>query len=1002
MKSINNYSKQNFLYKDYLPKENIKSPFIDEGEFLPHRPPINRTYLLDNFEYLTDCNNELITIGKGGYGKLYLAKNKIDNKEYAIKYVSKKKMQLVGVDFSIIKREIDIHIRITHPRIIKLLSYLEDRYNFYLALEYAPKGTLYQLIQHKKGMGEDEAFYYFIQVASAIHFLHINGYAHRDIKPENILLDANGGIKLCDFGWCVNVAKGERTTFCGTYEYMAPEMINDEFYDMGIDIWSLGVLLYEMIHGYSPFRANLYTKDVKKAQVEIFINIKNNNYSINKNISQECIDLIDKLLTTDTTKRIKIQELFKHPWVVNKEKEYFPYYNRHNLNIYKNSNNNIYNNSITTKNISDSNKIKEKRIDCTKSLDFKNLKKNEFNNNGKLPNIKDNNNNIDGNNNSEQNDRQNRHLINSSQQIKNKSYCFVYTKGNSSNNGVYFIQGQSGKKSNQEIQNKEKDKNIYEFNKLILNESNTDYIMKNDKNNMTPNIVKKEINSKNNFVYNINTKRKKINLPKVNRAEKKTDINNINTINTANNNINTINTINTINSNNNINSINTQILEEKPLVSNEIKSINIKFNEKPKNNIINNEEKINQKILTKSKTDQKSLIRVQRQEIDDFIKRQNEINYLNLKMQKIKEKQELVINRLRKMEEKKRREESLQKMHDSHKSSTSCDYYTKTRSLKNQYSFLRNKSKKEVGSYTIKRIKKDEDPKKNKFLMLREKLKEKRSYSYQHMLADKISDNKLRNLITEKRNKFRTNNIATDNKINYLSNQNYNYKNINNNGEDDIITRKNDNFKRFRKMVVHLKKRNNLHIQTGDNFGKRLNSCENNTTTNNIINKISNNQQNYLKTNTSNKSIQNIYYNTFYNCLFNNNQKNNNIRENKYYNNNLFDNKNNNLKVEKEHKSISSEKNIYKFKNMFRLNEPKNNEYSNQLNKNNKIINYSTERKKGNLYKSSTSYEGMKNKSEKNKLTYTYYYRNNLLNSKLLRSLSNNNNKNVTTPKNLI
>ena len=325
MKSIYNYTKQNLLYKEYSPKENVKSPFIEEGEFLLHRPPINHTYSLDNFEYLTDSNKELITIGKGGYGKLYLARNKIDNKEYAIKYVSKKKMQSVGVDFSIIKREIDIHIRITHPRIIKLLSYLEDRHNFYLALEYAPNGTLYQLIQYKKGMCESEAFYYFIQVASAIHFLHINGYAHRDIKPENILLDANGGIKLCDFGWCVNVAKGERTTFCGTYEYMAPEMINDEFYDTGIDIWSLGVLLYEMIHGYSPFRANRFTKDAKKAQVEIFINIKNNNYTINKNISDECIDLIDKLLTTDTTKRIKIDELFMHPWVVNKEKEYFPF-----------------------------------------------------------------------------------------------------------------------------------------------------------------------------------------------------------------------------------------------------------------------------------------------------------------------------------------------------------------------------------------------------------------------------------------------------------------------------------------------------------------------------------------------------------------------------------------------------------------------------------------------------------------------------------------------------
>ena len=117
-------------------------------------------------------------------------------------------MQSMGLDPSLAKREIDIHIRITHPHIIKLYSYLDDRNNYYLALEYASNGSLYQYIQKKKGMSENEAFYYFIQVASAIYFLHSNGYAHRDIKPENILIDENGNIKLCDFGWCVNVSKG--------------------------------------------------------------------------------------------------------------------------------------------------------------------------------------------------------------------------------------------------------------------------------------------------------------------------------------------------------------------------------------------------------------------------------------------------------------------------------------------------------------------------------------------------------------------------------------------------------------------------------------------------------------------------------------------------------------------------------------------------------------------------------------------------------------------------
>ena len=113
MKVTLNSPKSSSLYKQFSSKSDSISPFIEEGEFLDHKPPINRNYSIENFEYITDYNNDPITIGKGGYGKIYLAKNKKDNKEYAIKYVSKKKMQTVGVDSSIIKREIDIHIRIT-------------------------------------------------------------------------------------------------------------------------------------------------------------------------------------------------------------------------------------------------------------------------------------------------------------------------------------------------------------------------------------------------------------------------------------------------------------------------------------------------------------------------------------------------------------------------------------------------------------------------------------------------------------------------------------------------------------------------------------------------------------------------------------------------------------------------------------------------------------------------------------------------------------------------
>ena len=111
-------------------------------------------------------------------------------------------------------------------------------------------------MKQSKSFDEKTACYYFTQTCSAVNFLHSNNLVHRDLKPENLLLDSNNNLKLCDFGWCTEISFGNRDTICGTCEYMAPEIINEQPYNCSIDIWSLGVLLYELLHGYSPF--NVY------------------------------------------------------------------------------------------------------------------------------------------------------------------------------------------------------------------------------------------------------------------------------------------------------------------------------------------------------------------------------------------------------------------------------------------------------------------------------------------------------------------------------------------------------------------------------------------------------------------------------------------------------------------------------------------------------------------------------------------------------------------------
>lgn len=153
-------------------------------------------------------------------------------------------------------------------------------------MEYATKGTLFNLIRKKKYFDEDEAFFYFIQACAGIYFLHQHGLIHRDIKPENMLISANHTLKICDFGWCVE-SETPRETFCGTLEYMAPEMIANGAHNHTLDVWCLGVLLYELIHGYAPFTGN--QKKISKKIIECKIKFKDT-------VSPDLKDLITNIL----------------------------------------------------------------------------------------------------------------------------------------------------------------------------------------------------------------------------------------------------------------------------------------------------------------------------------------------------------------------------------------------------------------------------------------------------------------------------------------------------------------------------------------------------------------------------------------------------------------------------------------------------------------------------------------------------------------------------------
>jgi len=381
------HRRQNVSSKSHSRKKEVKdndkqSPYLIKG-LLNKKIKYNSKYKLENFTPVME-KNEIKTIGSGSFGQVYLAKNNIDNKLYAIKHMDKRKLMEILHTLKGIYQEIDIQSRIDHPNIVKILYTDEDEECFDLVMEYAENGNLFHYIRKNKGLNEFKTFQLFIQVVNAINFLHENDLIHRDIKPENILLFNNSDkniknldyiVKLCDFGWCVKLDGKQRDTFCGTTEYMSPELVNHKVYSKEIDVWSLGVLLYEMIHGYSPFRPN----KPKFSENDVFENIKKHNLKFGKKISDECKKLIYNLLAFNKNKRFKVEDIYNSKFVKKFEKLIvFPHKENEENKINLNKKNSIINNEENNDNDSNNSKNKNNKKIFEVYNELKNLNRQEL------------------------------------------------------------------------------------------------------------------------------------------------------------------------------------------------------------------------------------------------------------------------------------------------------------------------------------------------------------------------------------------------------------------------------------------------------------------------------------------------------------------------------------------------------------------------------------------------------------------------------------------------
>lgn len=176
-------------------------------------------------------------------------------------------------------------------------------------------GALYSklVMSPTKRFSEDVCAKYVAQIADALLYCHTKKVIHRDIKPENLLLGAKGEIKIADFGWSVHAPSSRRTTLCGTLDYLPPEMVCGKTHNEKVDLWSLGVLCYEFLTGRPPFESNSYDETYRRISKALF--------TVPDYVSNEAKDLMKRLLVVNPDKRLELNEVLKHPWILKHAEE---------------------------------------------------------------------------------------------------------------------------------------------------------------------------------------------------------------------------------------------------------------------------------------------------------------------------------------------------------------------------------------------------------------------------------------------------------------------------------------------------------------------------------------------------------------------------------------------------------------------------------------------------------------------------------------------------------